>query len=245
MTTYIKYSLFTLLLLSVLSCKKPTENINLVVDTDILKYTAFIRVTDAANGAIPANAKITMSGATADNIYELSGKKNFNLVQGVVTIGLGPALSPTAANPVSCTATITATGYTTATKTITFTADKNQQVVSIQLVKIGSTTPPVVLPDPPVYPTPVALTFTGKCANRSDFEIRPSVYIMYHETGSNLPYQYLGYMDKGMITTTALGQGKTYDFQTTFNGESHSVTQKIDQASYSLTLDMGNACNNF
>lgn len=243
--TYIKYCLFTLLLFSAFSCKKPTENIKLVVDTDILKYTAFIRVTDAATGAIPANATITVSGAAANNIYEISGKKNFNLVQGAVTIGLGPALSPTAANPVSCTATFTATGYTTATRTITFTADKSQQIINIQLAKTGSNTPPIVVPTPPVYPTPVTLTFTGKCGNRSDFEIRPSVYIMYRETGSNLPYQYLGYMDKGMLTTTALAQGKTYDFQTTFNGEDHSVTQKIEQASYSLTLDMGNACNNF
>jgi hypothetical protein len=245
MKIYIKSSLLILLLLSILSCKKPTENIKLVVDTDILKYTAFVRVTDATNGTIPANAKITISGATADNIYEVSGKKNFNLVQGVVTIGLGPALTPTVTSPVSCTATITATGYTTATQIITFTADKNQQVVNIQLNKTGSNTPPVIVPNPPVYPTPVALTFIGKCSNRSDFEIRPSVYIMFRETGSNNPYQYLGYMDKGMLTTTALAQGKTYDFQTSFNGGNYSVTQKIEQSSYLLMLDMGNACNNF
>jgi len=245
MKTYIKSSLLVFLLLSILSCKKPTENIKLVVDTDILKYTAFIRVTDATIGAIPTNAKITVSGAVADNIYELSGKKNFNLVQGVVTIGLGPALTPTVANPVSCTATITATGYTTATRTIIFTADKSQQVVNIQLNKIGSNSPPVIVPDPPVYTTPVTLTFKGKCSNRSDFEIRPSVYIMFRETGSSSPYQYLGYMDKGVLTTTALGQGKTYNFQTSFNGEDYSVTQKIESSSYSLTLDMGNACNNF
>lgn len=245
MKTNIKCSFVILLLLSVLACKKPTENIKLVVDTDILKYTAFIRVTDAATGTIPANAQITISGPAASNIYELSGKKNFNLVQGVVTIGLGPALTPTSTNPVSCTATITANGYTTATRTITFTADKSQQVVNIQIAKAGSTAPPVIIPAPPVFPTPVVLTFTGTCTNRRDFEIRPSVYIMYRETGSNLPYQYLGYMDKGVISTTALGQGKTYDFQTTFNGQDHEVTQKIEKPSYSLTLDMGNACNNF
>ncbi|CAM3701565.1 hypothetical protein MUGA111182_04060 [Mucilaginibacter galii] len=245
MKIYIKSCFFAILLLSVFSCKKPTENIKLVVDTDILKYTAFIRVTDAANGTLPANAKITISGAAADNIYEISGKKNFNLVQGVVTIGLGPALTPTASNPVTCTATITANGYTTATRTITFTADKSQQIINIQVAKVGSTTPPIVVPDPPVYPTPVVLNFIGTCRNRSDFEIRPSVYIMFRETGSNQPYQYLGYMDKGVLNTTTLGQGKTYDFQTSFNGENLSVTQKIEQASYSLTLDMGNACSNF
>lgn len=245
MKIYIKCSVVVALILSVFACKKPTENIKLVVDTDILKYTAFIRVTDAANGTIPANAQITVSGPAAVNIYELSGKKNFNLVQGVVTIGLGPTVAPTATTPVSCTATITATGYVTTTKQITFTADKNQQVVNIQIAKVGSTTPPIAIPQPIVYPTPVALTFVGTCTNRRDFEIRPSVYILFRETGSNLPYQYLGYMNKGEITTTALGQGKTYDFQTTFNGEDHSVTQKIVNPSYSLTLNMGNACNSF
>jgi|GEM_PF-3253147 len=241
----IKYSWIIILLLSVFACKKPTENIKLIVDTDILKYTAFIRVTDAATGNVPANAQITISGNAANNVYELSGKKNFNLVQGVVTIGLGPALTPTLANPVNCTVTITANGYVTTTKTITFTTDKSQQVINIQIAKTGSTTPPIIIPEPIVYPTPVALTFIGTCTNRRDFEIRPSVYILFRETGSGLPYQYLGYMDKGEITTTALGQGKTYDFQTTFNGEDHAVTQKIVNASYSLTLNMGNACNNF
>jgi hypothetical protein len=245
MKKHIKYILFTLLLLSVFSCKKPTDNVKLVVDTDILKYTAFVRVTDAANGTIPANAKITISGSAADNIYELSGKKSFNLVQGVVTIGLGPALTPTAANPVSCTATITAPGYNTTVRTITFMADKSQQVVNIQVAKVGSTTPPIVIPEPTVYPTAVALTFTGTCASRRDFEIRPSVYVLFRETGSTLPYQYLGYLDKGVLTTMVLGVGKTYDFQTTFNGEDHSVTQKIEKASYSLTINMGNACSNF
>jgi hypothetical protein len=245
MSTYIKYSFFAIMLLSVFSCKKPTENIKVIVDTDVLKYTAFIRVIDAATGLAPVNAKIEIGGAAAGNIYEISGKKTINLVQGITTIGVGPAANPTTASPVVCTANITAPGYTAVAKTITFTADKNQQVVNISISKTGSTAPPAVIPDLPVYTTPVQLNFTGVCSNRNDFAIRPSVYILFRETGSKNIYQYLGYLDKGIISTSSLGLNKTYDFQITFNNESHSVTQKIEQATYLLTIDMGNACNNF
>jgi hypothetical protein len=232
------------LIMCILSaCKKPTENIKIVIDTDVIKYTAMINVTDGQDGnPAPANSTITISGNDASNIYELSGKKNIQLSAGMVTIGLHPSIAPAADQPISIIAEINAPGYNKESRQITFSAEKKQQVVNIQLTRTGSTAPPVVTPPPPVYNN-VSLTFTGRCPNRTDVEIRPSVYVYFRATGSNAAFQYLGYMDKGNISTNLLAQNASYDFQIVFGGETYKVSQKIDQTAYNLTIDMPAACN--
>ena len=232
-----------LMLLILSACKKPTENIKIVVDTDVIKYTAMINVTDAATGApAPANTTITVSGDQASNIYELSGKKDIRLTSGMVTIGLQPDIVPAENSPIVINVGISSTGYNTASKQVAFTTTQKQQVVNIPITKTGSTAPPVVTPPPPVYNN-TSLTFTGRCPSRTDIEIRPSVYIYFKKTGSVDAFQYLGYMDRGNITTNLLQLNETYDFQIVYGGDTYKVSQKIEQTTYNLTIDMPAACN--
>lgn len=232
-----------MMILGLAACSKPTENIKIVVDTDIIKYTALVQVTDAQTGnAAPANTTISVVGENAANIYEISGKKDIKLVQGMVTIGLHPNLVPTTANPISTTVEIAAPGYNTQRKNISFTAAQRQQTVPIGISRVGNTAPPIVVPPPPVYQD-VTLNFTGTCPNKPDIEVRPSVYVSFRKSGSTETYRYLGYMDKGNISTKLLALGETYDFQIVYGGQSYTVTQKIEQSSYNLTLNMAEACN--
>jgi hypothetical protein len=229
-----------LLMLTVFACKNPTDDIKIVVDTNIIKYTAMVNVTDGQTGNQVGNATIAISGAAAPQIYELSGKKNFQLTAGMVTIGLHPNLVPSP--PVSITVEITAPGYNKDTREVVFTMSQAQQVVNIMLTKTGTVTPPVVTPPPPTYNS-VALNFTGRCPNRPDVEIRPSVYVYFRKSGSTVAFQYLGYMDKGNIETKLLAQNETYEFQIVFGGETYRIIQKVEQTSYRLTVDMPAACN--
>lgn len=232
-----------LVMLTLAACKKPTENIKIVIDTDVIKYTALINVTDGQNGSpAPAATTIAITGTAANDIFELSGKKDIKLSSGIVTIGLRPTVAPTTNQPITVTAEINAPGYNRETRQVTFRAESKQQVINIQLTKTGSTAPPVVTPPPPVFNN-VSLTFTGRCPNRTDLEIRPSVYVYFKKSDSNAAFQYLGYMDKGNISTNLLEQGGTYDFQIVYGAETYKVSQKIDQTSYNLTLDMPAACN--
>jgi hypothetical protein len=240
-----KKMFYVLPLLLAFSCKKPTDDLKIVVDTDIIKYTALIHVTEAANSAIsPRGATISISGADADDIYEVSGKKVFKLISGIITIGPGPAAVPTAGKPDSCIIEVKASGYNTITRHVIFNVDTLQQVINVGLVKTGATTSPIVsVPQPTPVNDTVALKFTGVCVNKASVEIRPSIYVFYRQTGSGSSYQYLGFMDKGDLSTTALVKGKTYDFQITYGGTNYMVSQKIDELSYNLTLVM--ACTNF
>ena len=239
----IRLTVLAFLVMALAACKKPTENIKIIVDTDIIKHTAMINVTDAQTGALaPSNATITVTGAQAANVYELSGKKNIVLNNGLVTIGLHPDAVPTAAAPITITVEISAPGYNKETKQITFNGNVKQQVVSIAISKVGNTAPVIVLPPLPVYNN-TTLTFTGRCPSRADVQVRPSVYVFFKKSGTSEPFRYLGYIDKGTISTNLLALGQSYDFQIAFGGEAYTTTQKIDLASYDLTIDMPAACN--
>lgn len=228
------------------ACTKPTQDIKVVVDTNVIKYSALVQVSDAANGTNPpANLSLAISGQDAASIYEISGKKNFNISNGIISLGPTPALEPTADKPVKFTATLSAPGYTTVTRDIQINAGQTQQVVSISMTKTGTTitTSPVATPTAEAT-VPVSLNFIGTCASKTNFELHPSIYIFYRVHGSASGYQYLGYMDKGSLTAQ-LVMGNTYDFRLTYNGVSYTLTQKIEQNSYTQTIDMGDVCNTF
>lgn len=257
--TYLKKGLLALLMILPLACKKPTDNIKIVVDTNIIKYTALIDVMDASSGGVPPGATISIGGSAASNIYEVSGKKIFTVVNGSITLGLGPSVAPTAGNPISFTVTTNASGYNPITQTITFTAGQMQQVVLVHLSRTAASTATTTSADGPTTSTgttgsgttapvtnpAVSLNFTGTCANNSNIIIKPSLYVFYRVSGSGKAYQYLGYMNSGQITTTALAQGTSYDFQINYGGQNYTANQLIQQTNYSLTIDMGSACNNF
>ena len=234
-----------LIILFLSACEKPTENIHIVVDTNIIKSTVLIHVTDGSTGgAAPLSSSIRITGDGASQMYELSGKKAINLSAGMVTIGPGPNAVENLTNPIRINVEISAPGFETKVQPVVFNGSVSRQIIEIPLIKKGSTAPPVILPLPPVFSS-VSLNFTGVCSNRNDLVIRPSIFIFFRKSGSNNAFQLLGYLDKGLITTSYLAIGETYDFQVAFGGDIHQVSQKIDLANYELTIGMGKACDNF
>ena len=250
----LKKSAFALVLMAMfgLGCTKPTNNIKVVVDANVIKYSAMINVTDAANSnTVTAGLILTVSGQDAEQIYEISGKKNFTFADGIISIGPSPTLVPTTSNPVKFTVTIAAPGYTSITQDVQINAGEVQQVISVSLAKTSSETTggATITSTPPNTTTAetsaVTLNFTGTCQNKSDFEFKPSNYIFYRESGTSAAYQYLGYMNQRVITVS-LVLGETYDFKFVYNGQSYVVTQKVDDTNYSESVDMGTTlCDTF
>ena len=130
---------FLVILLAMLvisSCKKPFDGINIVVKPEVIKYTALLKIVDAADGSEPLKSTITFSGANGQSIYDLAGKKTFTVNNGFVSFGLSPSKTPLVDNPVNVSVIISAPGYLTVTKPLNFTAGEFEQSIEAQLVNI-------------------------------------------------------------------------------------------------------------
>jgi hypothetical protein len=246
----LKTMLSGMLLLSVAACKSPVEDVKVVVDMNIMKYSALVHIGDT-NGATPQNISVAIGGTSANDIYEISGKKVFTVKDGVITLGLNPSVTPTAAADVNYTVVVSAPGYKSLSRPMAFKNGVMQQIITVTLQKVTDDNPPVAsipVVTPPATPTStnVILDFTGYCANRKNLQIRPSLYVFYRIKGSGAAYLYLGYMTNGHLETTALTVGKSYDFQITYAGENYNVSGTLDKTSYQETFTMGSSiCNTF
>jgi hypothetical protein len=129
-----------LLLLTVFACKKsPTDGVRLIVNSNIIKYSANIQVVDAANQTIvPQNAALSISGQNADNVYEISGKKSFTLHNGKIEIGINPSLIPVTGAPVSFNLEISADGYLPISQEVQIAAGQFTQTLKITMLNISN-----------------------------------------------------------------------------------------------------------
>jgi hypothetical protein len=253
--TFLKKGAFAFTMIALFfsfSCTKPTADIKVVVDANVIKYSAMINVTDANNSdVVPAGLTITVSGQDASSIYEISGKKDLVFADGIISLGPSPTRVPTDSDPVKFTITISAPGYNSISQNIQISASEIQQVVSVSLAKTSTDSPGgvTVTSAPPntqtSQTTAVTMNFTGTCSNKSNFEFKPSNYIFYKVHGSAAAYQYLGYMDKGVITVQ-LQLGTTYDFKFVYDGQTYVITQDVTQTDYSETVNLGTTlCDTF
>jgi len=159
--TYKITALIALLIVFV-GCKNPGQDIKVVVNMDLMKYSALVHISDET-GATPSNISLTMGGASGNDIYEISGKKSFPVKDGIITLGLGPSVNPTSAQDVNFTVTVTAPGYNTLTQPVTFKNGEMQQVVMVMLQKTptaATTTPSSDASSAPATTTPATGTVT-------------------------------------------------------------------------------------
>lgn len=121
------------------SCKKsPIDNVRIVIDPDIIKYSMLLDISDAADNKIkPADVSVSFSGQDAEYIYEAAGKKKFKVQQGLLNIGLGPERILTSGNPAKFTVTISANGYLPVSRDLEMTADRKLQIATVKLINIS------------------------------------------------------------------------------------------------------------
>lgn len=129
-----------LLALTFFACKKsPTDGVKLSINTNIIKYSAFVQVRDAASTTkIPANATIRISGQDASYVYEISGKRKFTLTNGTIDVGLNPIKAPATGKPVKFNIEVSAPGYLPVSREVVMNADQFQQNVKIQMLDLSS-----------------------------------------------------------------------------------------------------------
>lgn len=179
------------------SCrKKPTDNINLKVNTDIFQYIAVVKISDAANASqIPANIVVSISGDDADYIYAVTGKKLFTTNNGVLQLAVDPKKVPAAGNPVSFNVEISAAGYLPVTANIKIQPGQTRPAYNVRMINLN--TPPAGM-----VIKPQVVNLSGGALSS------PGIFQAAKITGDST------YYDNG-ISTVVLPQGTTFYYYKT------------------------------
>ena len=125
---------------SSLQCTNPIKDIEVVVNADVIRYSAVLELRDLSGNPIPTGLNVTVSGADKDAVYDLGGLKELSIVDGTVSVGIDPHMEPTADNPVRFNITVSGPNYLPVTVPFTISADNFAQIRSANLV--NTTTPP-------------------------------------------------------------------------------------------------------
>lgn len=124
------------------SCGNPSEildSFTIRISPELMEHTAMVEVFDANDPTLALNnLQVSFDGEYADDLFEISGVQNFQLVDGRINLGLHPRANPTPDNPVVIKMNISADGYLAARYDLVFLAGGDAQLVQIPLVSISN-----------------------------------------------------------------------------------------------------------
>ena len=88
------------------SCKKPTDGVNLVLNTNLINTTIGISFIDAKTGepvGYSGTLKVTMSisGQNASSVMDIIGTSDYKTDKGFSNLALDPQVKPSSSNPVT------------------------------------------------------------------------------------------------------------------------------------------------
>lgn len=127
-------------------CTKPSEGFTISINPDVFDNVVSVKFYDAATpGVAPTGVKLTITGPQAQSIYEISGYRIFNVVDGIISLGLLPAAAPTDGNPAVFVINAEADGYLPVRVPVTILQGQASKLVSISMVNIDNPPPGVTV----------------------------------------------------------------------------------------------------
>lgn len=132
-----------LLGLSMLSCDKVKEDLDILIKADdLIRYSVMVQVNEAT-GEIPEDLSISVVGEDADYVYDIAGNKELAISGGLITLGVHPKHEPVEGDPVRFSVKISGPDYVS--MIVPVRIDKNQfsQIKELKIVN-ASTPPPTV-----------------------------------------------------------------------------------------------------
>ncbi len=109
------------------ACKKPTEDINLLVNTSTLSkaptLVQFVNANATGGTTLPSSFTVKITGDDAKLVQLDGGGTNFTVTNGVLPLSLTKQANPSATNPVTYTIYAEVPGFLPVTKTITVTGN--------------------------------------------------------------------------------------------------------------------------
>lgn len=129
-------ALLTLVSVVAVRCKKPTDGININVNTsNLFHYTALVQIVDPS-GNVPNGLSVALTGANAAAIYGIDGRKALSAPAGIISIAVHPKMEPTASSPLKFNLVITGAGYLPLTIPVTISTTQPNQVIKANILNL-------------------------------------------------------------------------------------------------------------
>ena len=133
----------TCLLSLLFSCKKSfKDGVVFTIGTNNFKYTALVKVRDAAKSNIaPGNLSVAITGPDAASVYDLStGKSKLKInPDGTIQLLIAPTRLP--GNAVNFNLSVSSPGYLPVMQPVTITSADSSQVIAINMHTVASGKP--------------------------------------------------------------------------------------------------------
>ncbi|QKJ28260.1 hypothetical protein HQ865_00285 [Mucilaginibacter mali] len=129
-------ALLTLVSVVAVRCKKPTDGININVNTsNLFHYTALVQIVDPS-GNVPNGLSVALTGANAAAIYGIDGRKALSAPAGIISIAVHPKMEPTATSPLKFNLVVTGAGYLPLTIPVTISTSQPNQVIKANILNL-------------------------------------------------------------------------------------------------------------
>lgn len=129
-------------LLMVHSCKKPTEGVKLIINTNLITTTLGISFVDANTGEPMGydgsfKVKMTLSGQNASSVIDVTGTTEYKTDKGFSNLAVDPDVKPTSTNPVRFNIVASAAGYLTTSMPVILEKEGGH-ALTVSMIKISS-----------------------------------------------------------------------------------------------------------
>lgn len=129
------------LTLGIYACKKPTDGINLIVDTAPLSkapvLVQFVNANQNSTTALPSSFTVSITGTGASLVQIDGGGTNFTVKGGLLPLSLIKAANPTPTNPITFNIYAVIPGFAPLSQTVTVTSN-NISTLKMSLVEFAS-----------------------------------------------------------------------------------------------------------
>lgn len=119
-------------------CKNPLDDVQLAVDTNVFQYTTLVEVKSSAGTPIGSNATVTITGRDADKIYNLAGKKEFQVAGGLLGLGVSPNVTIADGTNLQFTVNVSAPGHLPIAIPVTIAKESKASIMDATMLNIAN-----------------------------------------------------------------------------------------------------------
>lgn len=119
-------------------CKNPLDDVEIAVDSNIFKYTTLLEVNSTSGNPIGTNATVTITGTDAAKIYNLDGRRSFQINGGILGLAVAPGSEPTASTPLNFNVSIAVPGHLTTVIPVRINASQKGSFTKVSVLDISN-----------------------------------------------------------------------------------------------------------